>query len=216
MQAFRNPLLVCLVAFFLASEASNGFAQNKQAEKTGQPLQSFFQQLLSKKAVVGGTVLRGDNDTTAAGSKPLLLADEKVFKVLPGSSSISLEWASSPAERWELSVAGQTVEVEGGYAKVPVPTLAAQGLHDWELKKKSSRTQLAGHWFFLQNIEVADGRELLELLKHAREESAGRAHTTNTDTSTGVQNVCDWMWSEQLVEFNEWCLQKPRVAASVQ
>lgn len=193
--------LMCLCASVaLAKEQT---AKPTPSDRQEQSLKDFFSELLKKRAAVGGTVLRGDSAQHGfeiqGSGLPLLLNDHQAFKVLPGTTKVRLNWSSSSQQQWTLRLDQTALTVIGGSVEIDLPVPISQKLHQWELRPVGvSAPVLSGSWFFLQGLQAPDALVLNGLL--ARDRAAGLRG------SNAYRQVCQWMHQEQLINFNEWCL----------
>lgn len=199
------PVLVVLQCLLIPASllAQAPVHQPEQADKN---LKSFFSELLKKKSAVGGTVLRGDNDESpdaiSSASTGLLLENQSVFKVLPGSQSVLLKWRSPAKQAWQVDLGQTSQSVQGGQALVELPNKASHSLSTWQLNPVGpAAAEMSGYWFYAQDIHADDAQELLAKLGQHR--AMGLTHSSN------YQAVCHWMYQEKLMDFNQWCIKRP-------
>ncbi|MFN4327622.1 MAG: hypothetical protein ACK4FF_01995 [Limnobacter sp.] len=132
-------------------------------------------------------------------NRPVMLTDLAVFKVLPGGDKLTLRWDSTPEQQWLLKIAQHEVVVRGGSADLPMPQVSQDVVHVWELTEVGVPTkQLVGHWFMINGVEATDVQKLTNLLADYR--SSGQSQAVD------YREVCQWLYEEQLVHFNQWCL----------
>jgi len=166
---------------------------------TESKLRTLFEKLKMKRNAVGGVVLRGDTEYTGARHGFLDLSESDLFTVLPGVPGLRLMWKSDPHQNWELSLFDRQIQVQGGQIDVHMPALSEQGIYSWSLRRADKpQADFTGNWFYLQNVDSTDGRDILTLLEHLRGEGASNQAV--------VGDVCQWMRSESLIHQNEHCI----------
>lgn len=198
--SFPSILILMNPSPVLANAQAAPKQDASQQEKT---LRTYFAELLKKRTIMAGTVLRGDSPEGFAGRSSqatfLTLADQVNFKVLPSSKKMRLAWESRPEQKWLLRIGEVSMLVTGGYAEVDVPATAMQELNTWELTvAQDTAKRLTGYWFYLQGVDAKESGVLTDMMASHRAQGLS--------DSVGYREVCQWMHQEKMLNFNEWCV----------